>query len=166
MSALDLLMSKAGCVHAGSRRTHAGLSHSCERPTSVSPAPSAQTISVPLASNEMTRITVPLEHTRCTAGPAAADTSETLDRSAIVRTDRRPIRAWTRRSARSGTGSRARRVSSPIPVPPRGEHTATRLLHVLLTVYDHIQGMCDALSDGIVKQFPDKFSAVGTSGVR
>jgi len=24
-------------------------------------------------------------------------------------------------------------------------------------VYDHILGMADALSDGIIKQFPDKF---------
>jgi hypothetical protein len=34
-------------------------------------------------------------------------------------------------------------------------------------VYDHILHMSDALSDGIVKQFPDKFAnSVGTSGVR
>jgi len=31
-------------------------------------------------------------------------------------------------------------------------------------VYDHILKMSDALSDGIVKQFPDKFGTAGTSG--
>ena len=33
-------------------------------------------------------------------------------------------------------------------------------------VYDHILHMADALSDGIVKQFPDKFgnAAVSTTG--
>ena len=30
-------------------------------------------------------------------------------------------------------------------------------------VYDHILRMSDALSDGIVKQFPDKFRAVASS---
>src|SRR6185312_1865461 len=52
---LDPETSNAGELHAGSARTHSGLSHSCERPTSMSPAPSAQTISVPLASNDTTR---------------------------------------------------------------------------------------------------------------
>jgi len=35
-------------------------------------------------------------------------------------------------------------------------------------VYDHILHMSDALSDGIVKQFPDKFGprAVSTTGRR
>jgi hypothetical protein len=34
-------------------------------------------------------------------------------------------------------------------------------------VYDHILVMADALSDGIIKQFPEKFGAtVGTTGVR
>jgi hypothetical protein len=35
-------------------------------------------------------------------------------------------------------------------------------------VYDHILQMSDALSDGIVKQFPEKFGhrAVGTTGGR
>ncbi len=50
-------MSNAGRVQAGSVRTHAGLSHSWERPTSVSPAPRAQTISVPLANRDTTRMT-------------------------------------------------------------------------------------------------------------
>jgi hypothetical protein len=31
-------------------------------------------------------------------------------------------------------------------------------------VYDHILKMSDALSDGIVKQFPDKFGTAGTTG--
>jgi type VI protein secretion system component VasK len=31
-------------------------------------------------------------------------------------------------------------------------------------VYDHILKMSEALSDGIVKQFPDKFGTAGTSG--
>ena len=31
-------------------------------------------------------------------------------------------------------------------------------------VYDHILHMSDALSDGIIKQFPEKFSAVPTTG--
>src|SRR4051794_37499094 len=48
-------MSKAGRVHAGSDRTQGGLSHSWERPTRVSPAPSAATISVPLARSDRTR---------------------------------------------------------------------------------------------------------------
>jgi hypothetical protein len=52
ISRLETEMSKAGSVHCGSERTHAGLSHSCERPTSWLPAPRAQTISVPLASRE------------------------------------------------------------------------------------------------------------------
>jgi hypothetical protein len=34
-------------------------------------------------------------------------------------------------------------------------------------VYDHILHMSDALSDGIIKPFPDKFGgSVGTTGVR
>src|SRR4051812_33023710 len=58
-------MSKAGRVHAGSSDTHGGLSHSCDRPTSHSPAPRAQTISVPLASRETTRMQPP----QCGGGP-------------------------------------------------------------------------------------------------
>src|SRR3954453_15395348 len=52
---LETDTSKAGSVQAGSRRTHSGLSHSCERPTSISPAPRAQTISVALARRETIR---------------------------------------------------------------------------------------------------------------
>src|ERR1700683_4981874 len=48
-------MSKAGWLHAGSCRTQEGLSHSWDRPTSISPAPRAQTISVAPASRETTR---------------------------------------------------------------------------------------------------------------
>src|SRR5579885_1973391 len=48
--------SNAGSLHWGSDRTHSGLSHSWDRPTSESPAPRAQTISVPLARRETTRI--------------------------------------------------------------------------------------------------------------
>src|SRR5260370_30091479 len=46
-------------LQAGRRRTHSGLSHSCERPTSISPAPSAQTISVALARRETIRMLCP-----------------------------------------------------------------------------------------------------------
>src|SRR5579884_3138993 len=56
ISPLDIETSNAGSLHDGKRRTHAGLSHSCERPTRVAPASSAQTISVALASRETTRI--------------------------------------------------------------------------------------------------------------
>src|SRR5690348_13893461 len=49
-------MSNAGSLHAGKERTQGGLSHSCERPTRLSPAPSAQTISVALARSETIRI--------------------------------------------------------------------------------------------------------------
>src|SRR5579863_4278752 len=55
ISPLETEMSKAGWLHAGSLRTQEGLSHSCERPTSISPASKAQTISVALASSETTR---------------------------------------------------------------------------------------------------------------
>src|SRR5579862_5234637 len=51
-------MSKAGSVQAGRDRTHGGLSHSWERPTRESPAPRAQTISVPLARSEITRMVI------------------------------------------------------------------------------------------------------------
>src|ERR1700748_347526 len=56
ISRLETETSKAGSLPAGSDFTQAGLSHSCDRPTSVSPRPRAHTISVPLASNETTRM--------------------------------------------------------------------------------------------------------------
>src|SRR5690348_3149037 len=56
ISPLDTLTSNAGVEQAGNRRTHSGLSHSCERPTRESPAPRAQTISVPLARSDTTRM--------------------------------------------------------------------------------------------------------------
>ena len=58
ISRLETDTSNAGSLHGGRRRTQSGLSHSCERPTSISPAPSAQTISVALASNEIIRTLV------------------------------------------------------------------------------------------------------------
>lgn len=47
-------------VQAGSELTQAGLSHSCDRQTSARPASSAQTISVPLARRETTRMVTSL----------------------------------------------------------------------------------------------------------
>src|ERR1700689_816799 len=55
ISPLETAMSNAGALQAGSVLTQAGLSHSCERPTSISPAPKAQTISVALASKDTMR---------------------------------------------------------------------------------------------------------------
>ncbi len=49
-------MSNVGAVTGGRRFTQAGASHSCERPTSISPAPSAHTTSVALARSDATRI--------------------------------------------------------------------------------------------------------------
>src|SRR4029453_17300593 len=46
-------------VSAGRSVTPSGKSHSCETPTSVSRAPSAQTISVADGSNDATRIMSP-----------------------------------------------------------------------------------------------------------
>ena len=48
-------ISKAGPLHAGRVLTQGGLSHSWERPTNMSPAPSAQIVSVALASKETMR---------------------------------------------------------------------------------------------------------------
>src|SRR5438552_8312659 len=64
---LETDTSKAGSVQAGSRRTHSGLSHSCDRPTSISPAPKAQTISVALARRETMRM---LRSLPCRLAPA------------------------------------------------------------------------------------------------
>src|SRR5579862_8432693 len=58
ISWLETDTSNAGSLHGGRRRTQSGLSHSWERPTSISPAPRAQTISVALASNETMRTRV------------------------------------------------------------------------------------------------------------
>lgn len=58
MAPLETETSKAGSLHGGSRRTQPGLSHSCDRPASISPAFRAQTISVALASRETTRGTL------------------------------------------------------------------------------------------------------------
>ena len=58
ISWLETDTSNAGSLHGGRRRTQSGLSHSCDRPTSISPAPRAQTISVALASNETMRTLV------------------------------------------------------------------------------------------------------------
>ena len=55
MSPLAPVMSNVGRLTAGSRFTHSGKSHSCERATSLSPSPSAHTSSVPLASSEAMR---------------------------------------------------------------------------------------------------------------
>jgi hypothetical protein len=46
-----------GLVNEGKRVTECGKSHSCERPTSWSSKPSAQTISVALGSSETIRCT-------------------------------------------------------------------------------------------------------------
>src|ERR1035437_11167477 len=56
ISPLETAISKAGLLQAGSLLTQSGLSHSCERPTSISPAPKVQTISVALASRETIRM--------------------------------------------------------------------------------------------------------------
>src|SRR5579883_92773 len=56
ISLLGMDASKAGSLHLGRLRTHAGQSHSCDLPTSEPPSPKAQTISVPLASRETIRI--------------------------------------------------------------------------------------------------------------
>src|SRR5580692_1693719 len=58
ISRLETDTSNAGSLHGGRRRTQSGLSHSCERPTSISPAPRAQTISVALANSETMRTLV------------------------------------------------------------------------------------------------------------
>ncbi len=98
-----------GRVQAGRRRTHSGLSHSCERPTSASPARSAQTISVPLARRETMRISRSAANSRRTGAREAADISGTRDRSSSVRTGRTPSRARTRFAARSDSRRRVRR---------------------------------------------------------
>src|SRR5690348_12619251 len=56
ISLLDMLTSNAGVEQAANRRTHSVLSHWCEPPTRESPAPRAQTISVPLARSDTTRM--------------------------------------------------------------------------------------------------------------
>jgi hypothetical protein len=58
ISWLETDTSNAGPLHGGRRRTQSGLSHSCDRPTSISPAPRAQTTSVALANNETIRTLV------------------------------------------------------------------------------------------------------------
>src|SRR6202042_1118681 len=52
----ETAISNAGLLQAGRLLTQSGLSHSCERPTSISPAPKALTISVALASRETMRM--------------------------------------------------------------------------------------------------------------
>src|SRR5688500_16962959 len=56
MSRLLVTGSSRARVSAGRSSTPAGKSHSCETPTSVSCAPSAQTISVADGSNDATRM--------------------------------------------------------------------------------------------------------------
>ena len=55
ISALEPFTSNFGRVIAGSFSTDGGQSHSCERATCRSPAPSACKISVELAMSETTR---------------------------------------------------------------------------------------------------------------
>src|SRR6185312_13034204 len=56
ISPAETVTSNAGSLQAGSCRTQSGLSHSWDRPTSISPAPRAQTISVALAKRETMRL--------------------------------------------------------------------------------------------------------------
>ncbi len=55
-------------------------------------------------------------------------------------------------------------TTTTVEVTARLEQKWDRDVKAFDEVYDHILEMADALSDGIVKQFPEKFSSDGSRG--
>ena len=90
------LIWSAGRLTTGRSTTPAGKSHSCDRPTSSSPAPSMWMISVPAGRNETMRMSLDVDGKPTDHEPAATVCESGVAARGFIQSARRwgPVCAW------------------------------------------------------------------------